>query len=164
MRRHWEQVGWAVAAQAAEDTGQWSWQVHAYDLTNGQLVWKREATTGLPLVKRHLKATHTNCTPATNGQLIVAFFGSEGLYCFDVEGNLVWKTGFGPLHSGPYNAEELEWGFASSPVIYGKHVIVQCDCLNTSFVATLRLAGGCRGASDSSQRRGHVVHSAGHPE
>ncbi len=136
-------TGWlGGTGAAAEDTGQWSWQLHAYDLASGQLVWKREATTGQPLVKRHLKATHANCTPVTDGQRVVAFFGSEGLYCFDVDGNLTWKTGFGRLHSGPYDAAELEWGFASSPVIHGEHVIVQCDCLNTSFVAILRLSDG----------------------
>jgi outer membrane protein assembly factor BamB len=93
-------------------------------------------------MKRHVKASHANCTPATDGQHIVAFFGSEGLYCYDMEGTLLWRTGFGRLHAGPYNAQEMEWGFASSPVIHGEHVIVQCDCLNTSFVAVLRLADG----------------------
>ncbi|MHB0960231.1 MAG: outer membrane protein assembly factor BamB family protein [Pirellulaceae bacterium] len=136
-------TGWlGGTGESAEDSGQWSWQVHAYDLGNGQLVWKREATNGQPLVKRHLKATHANCTPATDGQHVVAFFGSEGLYCYDLEGHLLWKTGFGRLHAGPYNAEELEWGFASSPVICGEHVIIQCDCLNTSFVSVLRLTDG----------------------
>ena len=46
------------------------------------------------------------------------------------------------MHSGPYDAKELEWGFASSPVIHNKHVILQCDCLNTGFVAVLDLASG----------------------
>jgi hypothetical protein len=54
----------------------------------------------------------------------------------------VWKTGFGRLHAGPYDAPNLEWGFASSPVIHEEYVIVQCDCLNTSFVAILSLRDG----------------------
>lgn len=136
-------TGWlGGTGQSAADAGVWSWQVQAYDLETGQLVWKREAVSGIPLTKRHVKASHANCTPATNGQYVVAFFGSEGLYCYDMDGNLQWKTGFGRLQAGPYNAKELEWGFASSPVIHGEHLIVQCDCLNTSFVAILRLADG----------------------
>ncbi len=136
-------TGWlGGTGEAADDTGRWSWQVHCYGLEDGQLRWKQEAVSGLPLSQRHLKATHANCTPACNGDCVVAFFGSEGLFCFDMEGNLRWKTGFGRLDSGPYNAPELQWSFASSPVIHGQHVIVQCDCLNTSFVAVLRLADG----------------------
>lgn len=136
-------TGWlGGTGESAADEGTWSWQLHAYDLATGQLIWKREAAAGVPLMKRHVKASHANCTPATDGQHIVAFFGSEGLYCFDIEGTLLWRTGFGRLHAGPYNAKEMEWGFASSPVIHGEHVIVQCDCLNTSFVAILRLADG----------------------
>jgi len=71
-----------------------------------------------------------------------SFFGSEGLYCFDFGGQLKWQRDFGKLHSGPYDAPDLEWGFASSPIIYEGRVIVQCDCLNTNFVAILDLQTG----------------------
>jgi outer membrane protein assembly factor BamB len=64
------------------------------------------------------------------------------LYCFDIDGLLVWKHDFGKLRSGPYDAPELEWGFASSPIIHDGLVIVQCDCLNTNFVAILDLKTG----------------------
>ena len=136
-------TGWlGGTGKAADDAGRWSWQVHCYDLNNGDLIWQREAAEGEPLSRRHLKATQANCTPVSNGEYVVAFFGSEGLYCYDMDGNLQWRSGFGRLRCGPYDAEELEWGFASSPVIHGEHVVVQCDCLNTSFVAMLRLTDG----------------------
>jgi len=136
-------TGWlGGTGDSAEDTGAWSWQLHAYDLLTGQEVWKREAAAGPPLMRRHLKATHANCTPATNGEYVVAYFGAEGLYCFDMSGNLVWRTGFGRLHAGPYNAEGFEWGLATSPIIHDRYVVLQCDCLNASFVAILRLEDG----------------------
>ncbi len=136
-------TGWlGGTGKAADDEGQWSWQVHCYDLNNGQLIWKREAAVGEPLSKRHLKASHANCTPASNGEYVVAFFGSEGLYCYDMDGKLQWRSGFGRLHSGPYDAPELEWGYSSSPIIFDQHVVVQCDCLNASYVAVLRLQDG----------------------
>jgi outer membrane protein assembly factor BamB len=136
-------TGWlGGTGKSAEDAGSWSWQLHAYDLASGQLVWRQEVAAGQPLRRRHLKATHANCTPATDGQYIVAFFGAEGLYCYDVSGNLVWKTGFGRLHAGPHGYSDYEWGFASSPIIYDQYVVVQCDCLNASFAAVLRLADG----------------------
>ncbi len=136
-------TGWlGGTGESAEDTGAWSWQLHAYDLATGQQAWRREAAFGPPLRKRHLKATHANCTPATDGRYIVAFFGAEGLCCFDTAGDVVWKTGFGRLHAGPHYAEQYEWGLASSPVIHDQYVVVQCDCINASFVAVLRLADG----------------------
>ena len=73
---------------------------------------------------------------------MVAFFGSEGLYCYDFDGNQIWKRDFGKLHSGPYDAPKLEWGFSSSPIIFQGQVIVQCDCLNKNFVSVLDLKSG----------------------
>lgn len=137
------ETGWAGGAgRSATDTGEWKWQVLSLDLRTGKILWTRDAHVGEPSIKRHLKASHANCTPATDGEFLVAFFGSEGLYCFSFEGELIWKHDFGRLHSGPYDAPELEWGFASSPVIHNGQVIVQCDCLNTNFVAILDIRTG----------------------
>ncbi|MDA1232758.1 MAG: PQQ-binding-like beta-propeller repeat protein, partial [Planctomycetota bacterium] len=111
-------------------------------LESGQILWTKDACVGEPAIKRHLKASHANSTPTTDGEFVVAFFGSEGLYCFDINGELVWSHDFGKLHSGPYDAPELEWGFASSPIIHDGKVIVQCDCLNTCFVAILDIRTG----------------------
>jgi outer membrane protein assembly factor BamB len=128
--------------ESAVDSGKWRWQVAAFDLESGVEIWRRTVATGEPTIKRHLKATHANSTPATDGKHVVAFFGSEGLYCLDIDGNLLWKKDFGRLHSGPYDAPKLEWGFASSPIIHDDKVIIQCDCLNTGFVSILNIDDG----------------------
>jgi outer membrane protein assembly factor BamB len=52
-------------------------------------------------VRRHPKATHANCTMATDGTNVVAFFGSEGLYCYDLEGHLRWQKDLGILRASP---------------------------------------------------------------
>lgn len=136
-------TGWSGAGGAsAKDTGEWTWQVLCLQLRTGKLLWTRDVHVGQPTIKRHLKASHANCTPATDGTYVVAFFGSEGLHCFDVSGRPVWKRTFGKLVSGPYDAPDLEWGFASSPVIHEGRVVLQCDCLNTNFVAILDLKTG----------------------
>ena len=137
------ETGWSGGAgESARDTGQWTWQVLCLQLETGKVLWSKDAQSGVPAIKRHLKASHANCTPATDGEFVVAFFGSEGLHCFDTDGRPIWKHAFGRLHSGPYDAPELEWGYASSPIIHNGQVIVQCDCLNTSFVAILDLRTG----------------------
>ena len=130
------------SGESAADSGNWRWQVACFDLKTGTEIWRRTAAPGRPTIKRHIKSTHANSTPATDGQHVVAFFGSEGLYCLDFDGNLLWKKDLGKLHSGPYDAPNLEWGFASSPVIHDGHVILQCDCLNTGFVSILDLTDG----------------------
>ncbi len=136
-------TGWSGGAgESAKDSGEWSWRIVCLELGTGKIRWTKVAHEGEPTISRHLKASHANCTPATDGEYVVAFFGSEGLHCFDFEGRLIWKHDFGKLHSGPYDAPELEWGFAASPIIHNGRVIVQCDCLNTNFVAILDLKTG----------------------
>ncbi len=136
-------TGWSGGTgKSADDAGDWTWKVICLQLGTGEILWTKDVRVGQPAIQRHLKASHANCTPATDGTNVVAFFGSEGLYCFNMNGELKWEHDFGKLHSGPYNAKELEWGFASSPIIYGDQVIVQCDCLNTSFIGILDLQTG----------------------
>ncbi|MDP6443119.1 MAG: PQQ-binding-like beta-propeller repeat protein [Pirellulaceae bacterium] len=136
-------TGWlGGSGDPIEEEGDWTWQVRCLRLTDGDLLWQRDVKSGAPTIKRHAKASHANCSVATDGKRVVAFFGSEGLYCFDVDGQLEWKKDLGRLHSGPYDAPKLEWGFASSPVIHDSKVILQCDCLNARFVVVLDLMTG----------------------
>lgn len=137
------QTGWlGGSGKSPDDKGEWSWQVICLERDTGTILWTKEVHTGQPAIKRHLKASHANCTAATDGKHVVAFFGSEGLYCLDFDGNPIWEKDFGKLHSGPYDEKKLEWGFASSPVIHDGAVVVQCDCLNTNFVAAIDLETG----------------------
>ena len=128
--------------ESAKESGAWRWQVACYDLKTGVEIWRRTVAKGEPKIKRHLKATHANSTPAADDRRVVAFFGSEGLYCLNHEGDLLWKKDLGRLHSGPYDAPKLEWGFGSSPIIHQGKVILQCDCLNTGFVAIFDIQDG----------------------
>ncbi len=136
-------VGWlGGTGSSADDEAIWTWQVLCYDLRTGKQLWSHDAHSSKPTIARHLKASHANSTPATNGNYVLAFFGSEGLHCYTTAGERVWKKDLGRLHSGPYDAKELEWSFASSPVIHGDKVIVECDCLNDAFIAVLDLRTG----------------------
>jgi outer membrane protein assembly factor BamB len=135
---------------SADDNDVQQWKVICLDKKSGEVLWQATAHEGAPKVKRHPKSTHANCTMATDGDNVLAFFGSEGLFCYDLEGHLRWKKDFGILRANPtvYNdapdpeGATLEWGFASSPIIYGQRVFVQCDVLSNGFVAALNLANG----------------------
>ncbi len=119
---------------ASEDRSVQRWVVMALDRGTGRVVWQQTAYEGVPRETRHIKATYANATPATDGRRVVAFFGSQGLYGFDMDGKLLWKKDLGVLNTGAYDLPEYEWGTASSPIIYKNLVIVQCDTQNESFV------------------------------
>lgn len=118
------------------------WIVLCFDKGSAKLLWQRTAHTGVPKVKRHTKSTHASSTLATDGRYILAFFGSEGLFAYDMRGKEIWKKDFGLLDSGFFMVPDAQWGFGSSPVIHGDRVIVQVDVQKGSFVAALDLASG----------------------
>ncbi len=135
-------VGLYGNIESANDQSEHRWMVMCFDKQTGKPLWERTAHAGVPKVKRHTKSTHASSTLATDGRYIVAFFGSEGLYAFDMKGTQVWKKDFGLLDSGFFMVPAAQWAFASSPVIYGDRVIVQADVQKGSFVAALDLATG----------------------
>jgi outer membrane protein assembly factor BamB len=132
----------AAGIDPAADSVPHAWQLMSIDRTTGKVVWTRTVHHGVPRVKRHVKGSHASATPATDGQVIVAMLGSEGLVAFDTEGKELWRKDFGPLAVGLADDPEFEWGPASSPVIYGDTVVVQNDRYKDSFVVALdRLTG-----------------------
>ena len=120
---------------SVEDDSEHEWKLYCYDKISGEIIWERTAIKAVPLVKRHPKSSHANSTPVTDGKFVVAFFGSEGLYCYDMEGELLWKKDFGKLESVFFAVHSAEWDFASSPILYKGVVVIQCDVLDNSFVA-----------------------------
>ncbi len=127
---------------ASEDVSIHQWQVHCLDKKTGKILWEQTAYKGAPKEKRHIKATYANSTPATDGRYVVAFFGSHGLYAYDVDGNFLWKKDFGHLDVGAYDVPSFEWGTASSPIIYENLVIVQCDTQGEDFVLACDIKTG----------------------
>ena len=126
----------------ANDSVVHEFKVYCLDKNTGKIIWEQVAHKGIPKSKRHTKASQANCTPATDGKYLVVNFGSEGLYCYDFKGELIWKKEMGLLAPGPYSDPGVEWGYASSPVIFTDKIIVQCDIPKTPYIAALDLATG----------------------
>lgn len=124
------------------DSSEHEWRVICIERKDGKVLWSRTAYTGIPAIKRHPKSTHANSSAATDGSHVVAFFGSEGLYCYDIDGKLLWKKQFGILKSVFFSMKDAEWEFASSPIIFDGKVIIQCDVLENSFLAAFDVASG----------------------
>jgi outer membrane protein assembly factor BamB len=135
-------VGLYGDIEPVADEGSHEWRVTCADKRTGEVLWRQVAHAGVPRTQRHTKSTHANSTPATDGRHLVAFFGSEGLHAFDLEGNPLWRKDFGVLSSGFFVAPTAVWGFASSPVIHEGKVVVQVDVLEDDFIAAFDVKDG----------------------
>ena len=130
------------AGDASEDRSSQRFVVYAIDTRTGKIVWERTAFEGPPVEKRHTKSTYASATPATDGRIVVAWFGSQGVYAYDVDGTFRWKVDLGHLDLGAYDVPDLEWGTASSPLIWNDLVFLQCDTDHDDFLLAVNAATG----------------------
>jgi len=127
---------------ASKDRSRQRWVVMALDKLTGKPLWERTAFEGEPLNKRHIKSTYASASPATDGRIVVASFGSQGVVAYDVNGMLRWKVDIGRIDLGAYDLPSVEWGPASSPIIWKDLVILQVDTQADSFLLALNAATG----------------------
>jgi len=119
------------------DEAEISWQVLCYNRDTGKLLWQQTAVRRKPVNARHTKNSYASQTPVTDGIYVYAFFGDQGMYCYDFQGKLIWSRELGSftMQSG--------WGMASSPVLYGDLVIQTCDQeTGESFIIALDKKSG----------------------
>ena len=127
---------------ASDDTTPQRWMLYAVDKRTGKIAWQRVAQEGAPREKRHIKSTYASATPATDGRIVVASFGSHGLHAYDVNGKVLWKVDLGRMDVGAYDIPTFEWGTASSPIIWNNLVILQVDTQADSFLIALKAETG----------------------
>ena len=109
-----------------------TFKVLCLDTETGKILWEKTAYKGRVYDGRHRDNTYASPTPVTDGKYVYAYFGAEGVYCFDFDGNLVWNTSLGRI-------AVMGMGVATSPVLWEDLVIVQCDQDNgiNSFLAAI---------------------------
>lgn len=129
---------------ASADRSVHRWVVMAVDKHTGEVLWQRTAYEGEPIDKRHVKSTYASSTPATDGRIVVASFGSQGVYAYDMEGRLRWSVEPGRIDLGAYDIPTFEWGPASSPILWDGMVILQYDTQADSFVLAVDAETGER--------------------
>jgi outer membrane protein assembly factor BamB len=128
-----------VAARDLEDpgeSGEVRYMVYAFDTATGKMRWEREVHKGPPFGGRHRKNTFASETPATDGERLYVYFGNVGLFCYRLDGTLVWTSRFDP------QPMYLNFGTASSPIVHGGRVFVVHDNDGESFVAAVDAATG----------------------
>ncbi len=127
---------------SSDDTSSQRWVLYGVDAASGRVIWEQTAEEGAPRDKRHVKSTYASSTPATDGRVVVAWFGSHGLRAYTVDGKPLWTVNVGRVSVGAAESAAIEWGPASSPVIWNGLVIMQVDTHDDSFVAALSVETG----------------------
>ena len=112
------------------------WVVYCLDLETGKVVWEKVAHEGVPQQGHHLKNTLASETPVTDGEHVYAYFGNVGVFCYDMDGELIWSQDFAS-HKIRYN-----WGTAASPVLYEDRLIIVNDNDEDSFLVALNKKTG----------------------
>jgi outer membrane protein assembly factor BamB len=107
-------------------------KVLALDADSGKVLWEKTAWEGNPFDTRHRRGSFASPTPIVDGERVYAWFGSEGLYTYDFQGNLLWKAELGGIATAGV-------GVGTSPVMHGELIILQCDEDDgvKSFIAAL---------------------------
>jgi outer membrane protein assembly factor BamB len=105
----------------------------ALDRTTGDTRWTQVAPT-TRLETFHSTSNPAAATPACDGQRVYVFFGSYGLLCYDLDGQLVWSRELGPFQD--------EFGSASSPILVDGKLVISADHDVDSFVMALDAATG----------------------
>jgi outer membrane protein assembly factor BamB len=88
---------------------------------DGKILWQRQAAKDSDPGKSHEWNGYASASCTTDGERVYAFFGTPGLFCYDMNGKLLWEHRFGIFTT------ETGWGVGASPFLYGDLVIQNCD-------------------------------------
>ena len=105
---------------------------------DGKILWKRTVRQQIPHAGGHYTASLASSSPVTDGDRLFAFFNSYGLYCLDLQGELLWEKDLGRMH--PLHSH----GEGSSPALYRDTLIINWDHQGPSFVVAFDVATGNR--------------------
>ena len=113
-------------------------EVMALDRATGAVAWRRTATTAVPHEGyHHLYGSFASNAPATDGERLYAFFGSRGLYVYDLQGKPLWQKDFGLKMQ-----MRLAFGEGTGVVVHDGRVYLQFDHQAEGFVAALNATDG----------------------
>ena len=123
------------------------------DRTSGKLLWQKTACERVPHEGHHPSHSYAAFSPVTDGKRVYALFGSQGLYCYNLDGKLLWQRDLGRMET------RLGWGEGGSPVVYGKTLLVNWDHEGKDFLLALN---SCRwqGSLEDRPRRTDFVEYA----
>ncbi len=109
----------------------YKFDIIALDRQSGNILWQRTARAEPPHEGTHQDGSWAPASPATDGERVFAHFGSRGLYCYDMEGELLWSTDLGDM------ATRHSFGEGASPALHGDSIVINWDHEGESFIVAL---------------------------
>jgi len=123
--------GGGGAAMTEAPTVEQKFTVIAYERATGKPRWERTARTQLPHEGHHRDHGFASASPVTDGEVIIASFGSFGIFAFDLKGQLLWEKDLGDMRT------RNSFGEGSSPALHGDTVVVLWDHEGEDFIVAL---------------------------
>lgn len=102
-------------------TNTYQFALLAINRSDGSILWQKTLREEVPHEGTHQDASFASNSPVTDGEYVYAYFGSRGLYCVDMDGNVKWEKDIGEMRKS--NA----FGEGSCPVLYGNTLIIVQD-------------------------------------
>ncbi len=107
------------------------------DRKRGDILWQQTATEATPHQRTHRTNSFASASPCTDGEHVYAHFGSRGLFCYTMDGALIWKRDdFGQMDT------RNGFGEGSSPTLEGDKIIVPWDHEGQSYLHALDKSTG----------------------
>ena len=103
----------------------------AYDRASGRELWRRPLLEAVPPEGGHATGSYASASPVSDGQLVFFSFGSQGLFCLDLDGALYWKRGPNRIHTKHGHGE------GSSPALFGDALLLNWDSEDSSYLLAL---------------------------
>ncbi|QDT31778.1 PQQ-binding-like beta-propeller repeat protein [Thalassoglobus polymorphus] len=110
--------------------------VLSYDRHTGKELWRKIAAEKVPHEGHHGDNNYASASPTTDGKRLYCWFGSQGLFCFDLSGKLLWEKDLGPVET------RLSFGEGAAPVIYQDRLIINRDHDGQSYIVVLDATDG----------------------
>jgi outer membrane protein assembly factor BamB len=121
--------GLCFGGERPASTAPHRWMVYDVAFATGKVRWSKEIHNGIPAGPKHLKNSYASETPVTDGERVYVYFGSIGLFVFDMKGAPVWSKPLGPFKT------RYGWGTAASPVLHRDRIYIVNDNDDQSFLA-----------------------------
>jgi outer membrane protein assembly factor BamB len=103
------------------------------DRRNGKIIWEKTAKVAAPHEGYHRTyGSFASQSPVTDGRHVYVSFGSRGVYCYDLNGKLVWEK-----DPGVRMQIRLQFGEGSAPTLHGDKLILNYDHEGDSFIVAL---------------------------
>ena len=128
---------WMKVARMSKTTEKLQqFNVMSINRKDGKILWQKTVQEDFPHEGIHIDNTWASGSCVTDGKYLVAFFGSNGLFCLDLEGNLLWEKDLGKMKS------TNTFGEGSSPALYKDFLIVNWDHEEQSFIEVFEVKSG----------------------